>query len=219
MNKHYNDKKYVPEFLYVEDFGAASPKKTEEVENIPIVADTPIDIQPSEEIIQEYYGKGIEEGRKLEREIFIKEKMEIEKEFKNNSLNLAENIEKKIEECKKDIFHNVSKVILDSFVTLLPNLLMQYGVKEAEKNIELMVPCFKNLGSIKLTCSKEFFEKIQKYFSEEAQKKLELELDQKMKNGDFSISWDTGQLSHDASAAVQEIMSGLHKLPFIREGV
>ncbi|MBF0859812.1 hypothetical protein HKD24_11365 [Gluconobacter sp. LMG 31484] len=207
MNKETVRERDFPNLLYVEDFDASPEDKLEKIEDIPTVLDTPVSIQPSEEILQEYYDKGLQDGRRLEKEVFDKEKSKIENEFKENTLPMIFDVENKIEECKNKIFKEISTVILNSILNIIPNVLERYGEDNSEKIIESIIPSLEKISYIKLTCSKEFFEKIKKYFPEETEQKLKVELDESLKGGDFMIAWDTGQLSRNASKVVQEVIS------------
>ncbi|WP_408872978.1 hypothetical protein [Gluconobacter roseus] len=207
MNRENVSKKELSNLLYIEDFDAAPENKPEKTEDVSVPLDIPVNVQPSEEILQEYYDKGLQEGKRLEKEIFDREKLEIENKFKENALSMVRDINNKIEECKKNIFREISGIILNTIVNIIPSVLDRHGLDNSEKIIKSIIPSLEKISCLKLTCSKEFFERIKKYFPGEFEQKLKIQLDESLKSGDFMISWDTGQLARNSSEVVQEIIS------------
>lgn len=202
-------KKDLHNFLYIEDFDEIpkeEPKNTQLISDIPNI---PVNVMPGEDVLQEYYSNGVEDGRRLEKEIFDKEKIEIENQIKKNSISLMKNIEEKIEEVKYNILCEASNTILKSVASIFPNFLKKNGANEGEKIIKLIMPNLANIGDIKLTCSKEFFERIREYFPEKTAQRLKVEIDEKLQDGDFNFAWHTGQVSHEAAKRVEEIISDL----------
>lgn len=69
---------------------------------------------------------------------------------------MVRDINNKIEECKKNIFREISGIILNTIVNIIPSVLDQHGVDNSEKIIESIIPSLEKISCLKLTCSKEF---------------------------------------------------------------
>lgn len=213
MSNLFSAERNIPSILYAEDFDAVSKFKIEKNEDIPAVVEVEKDELPSKEVLDEYYNKGLREGRRLEKEISDNEKIILDYNFNKNILHEIKEINLRIDEQKKEISREVSFVILKALMNLFPNILAQYGVEESKKTFEKIIPFLNENYRLKLTCSKELFAKIKMYFPGSMGNEIDLNLDEEIKDGEFKLSWDSGYLFRNAEESIKRIISDIFLLP------
>ncbi|MEN3168084.1 hypothetical protein [Gluconobacter sp. OJB] len=206
MIKQLQENHKKEKILYLEDFEepfAEKSKKNEE-SYIPLVDEKEVLI--SNEILDNYYKKGILEGVRIEEEKYDKYKKELEK---SNELLLDafSSIEKQILLKKKQFSEDLYSVILNSLLNLFPNLIIKYGENESKKLLEKIFEFIDQNSNISLNCSKEFFAKINEFLPNFFKGGINFNVDETLKNGDFDLVWDTGSLSRNANEKIGKIVS------------
>ncbi|AHK70357.1 hypothetical protein GLS_c04400 [Gluconobacter oxydans DSM 3504] len=166
----------------------------------------------SDELLEESYQRGLQEGRILEKEAFDNEKISMESFYKNEIKKEIYRISDSIKNIEKDISKQATSFFLKMLVNLFPELLTQFGVEEAKRTIGKINSFIKDKFQLELTCSQELSEKIEGYFGESKQKTINIIVDEAKKGGDFKVSWDTGLFVRNADKVVSEITSEILSL-------
>ncbi|MFT8807371.1 hypothetical protein [Gluconobacter sp.] len=212
MSNLFSAERNIPSILYTEDFDSVSKFKIEKNEDIPAVVEVKKNELPSKEVLDEYYNKGLREGRRLEKEISDNEKLILEDNFNKNILCEIKEIKLKIDEQKREISREVSFVIFKALINLFPNILAQYGAEESKKIFEKITPFLNENYRLKLTCSKDLFGKIKMYFPSSMESEMEINLDEEIKDGEFKLSWGGGYLVRNAEESIKRIISDIFLL-------
>lgn len=156
----------------------------------------------SKSCLDKYYEDGFQNGIREE-----KNNNNIEKDFIKSLLNIFFSIEKEILEQKKQISKEISFTIMACIANLFPNLYEKYGEKDSEIIFQKIYPFINKNSHVNLSCSKQFFFKIEELVPESFKETINLNIDEAMKNGEFSIVWDTGSLSRNSSKYIEKIIS------------
>lgn len=156
----------------------------------------------SKSFLDKYYEDGFQNGIKEE-----KKNNNIEKDFIESLLNVFHSMEKEILEQKKQISKEISFAIIYCIANLFPNLYEKYGEKDSEIIFQKIYPFINKNSYVNLSCSKQFFFKIEELVPESFKETINLNIDEAMKNGEFSIVWDTGSLSRNSSKYIEKIIS------------
>ncbi|WKE48543.1 hypothetical protein [Gluconobacter oxydans] len=198
--------------LYTEDFDRVLPDNVEKSDDISPPTENENTNTLSDELLEESYQRGLQEGKILGKEAFDNEKISMESFYKNEIRKEIDRIFESIKNIEKDISKQATSFFLKMLVNLFPELLTQYGVEEAKRTIEKLNSYIKDNFQLELTCSQEFSEKIEGYFGESTQKTINIIVDEAKKGGDFKVSWDTGLFVRNADKVVSEITSEILSL-------
>ncbi|GEC61202.1 hypothetical protein [Gluconobacter oxydans] len=198
--------------LYAEDFDRVLPDNVEKSDDISPPTENENTNTLSDELLEESYQRGLQEGKILGKEAFDNEKISMESFYKNEIRKEIDRIFESIKNIEKDISKQATSFFLKMLVNLFPELLTQYGVEEAKRTIEKINSYIKDNFQLELTCSQEFSEKIEGYFGEFTQKTINIIVDEAKKGGDFKVSWDTGLFVRNADKVVSEITSQILSL-------
>ncbi|MFT8344677.1 hypothetical protein [Gluconobacter oxydans] len=198
--------------LYAEDFDRVLPGNIEKNDDISPSIENQNTNKLSDEILEESYQRGLQEGRISGKEAFDNEKTSIENFYKNEIKKEIDGITDSIKNIEKDISKQATSFFLKMLMNLFPELLTQYGMEEAKRTIEKINSFIKDKFQLELTCSQEFSEKIEGYFGESTQKTINIIVDEAKKGGDFKVSWDTGLFVRNADKVVSEITSEIFSL-------
>lgn len=198
--------------LYAEDFDRVLPGNIEKNDDISPSIENENTNKLSDEILEESYQRGLQEGRISGKEAFDNEKTSIENFYKNEIKKEIDGITDSIKNIEKDISKQATSFFLKMLMNLFPELLTQYGMEEAKRTIEKINSFIKDKFQLELTCSQEFSEKIEGYFGESTQKTINIIVDEAKKGGDFKVSWDTGLFVRNADKVVSEITSEIFSL-------
>lgn len=198
--------------LYAEDFDRVLPGDIEKNGDISPPVENENTNTLSDELLEESYQRGLQEGKISEKESFYNEKISIENFYKNEIKKEIDGISEIIKNIEKDISKKATSFFLKILMNLFPDLLTQYGVEEAKRTIEKINSFIKDKFQLELTCSQEFSEKIEGYFGEPKQKTINIIVDEAKKGGDFKVSWDTGLFVRNADKVVSEITSEILSL-------
>ncbi|MFT8785697.1 hypothetical protein [Gluconobacter oxydans] len=198
--------------LYAEDFDRVLPGNIEKNDDISPSIENQNTNKLSDEILEESYQRGLQEGRISGKEAFDNEKTSIENFYKNEIKKEIDGITHSIKNIEKDISKQATSFFLKMLMNLFPELLTQYGMEEAKRTIEKINSFIKDKFQLELTCSQEFSEKIEGYFGESTQKTINIIVDEAKKGGDFKVSWDTGLFVRNADKVVSEITSEIFSL-------
>ncbi|KXV07790.1 hypothetical protein AD931_10090 [Gluconobacter oxydans] len=198
--------------LYAEDFDRVLPDNVEKNDDISPPTENENTNTLSDELLEESYQRGLQEGRILEKEAFDNEKISMESFYKNEIKKEIYRISDSIKNIEKDISKQATSFFLKMLVNLFPELLTQFGVEEAKRTIGKINSFIKDKFQLELTCSQELSEKIEGYFGESKQKTINIIVDEAKKGGDFKVSWDTGLFVRNADKVVSEITSEILSL-------
>ncbi|MBF0850896.1 hypothetical protein HKD27_08175 [Gluconobacter sp. R75690] len=198
--------------LYAEDFDRVLPGNVEKNDDIPPPIENENTNTLSDELLEESYQRGLQEGKLSGKELFDNEKISIENFYKNEIKKEIYRISDSIKNIEKDISKQATSFFLKMLMNLFPELLMQYGMEEAKRTIEKNNLFIKDKLQLELTCSQELSEKIEGYFRESKQKTINIIVDEAKKGGDFKVSWDTGLFVRNADKVVSEITSEILSL-------
>lgn len=198
--------------LYAEDFDRVLPGNIEKNDDISPSIENENTNKLSDEILEESYQRGLQEGRISGKEAFDNEKTSIENFYKNEIKKEIDGITDSIKNIEKDISKQATSFFLKMLMNLFPELLTQYGMEEAKRTIEKINSFIKDKFQLELTCSQEFSEKIEGYFGESTQNTINIIVDEAKKGGDFKVSWDTGLFVRNADKVVSEITSEIFSL-------
>lgn len=195
--------------LYAEDFGEIENKKNNTLEDQSISPVLEKENVISQDILNEYYNKGFQDGlKKGKKEYDIeKEKINTEKELKNYFISEISSIEKKIQNQENKFYQEVAFAVLTCIQAALPNLFVKYGMEESEIILQKLYPLINKNNNFKLSSSKEFFITIEKLIPDFFKERLNFRLDETLENGDFEIYWDFGAFSRNANKYVEKITS------------
>ncbi|MCP1272245.1 hypothetical protein NKW43_00955 [Gluconobacter albidus] len=195
--------------LYAEDFEEIENKKNNTLEDQSISPVLEKENVISQDILNEYYNKGFQDGlKKGKKECDIeKEKINTEKELKNYFISEISSIEKKIQNQENKFYHEVAFAVLTCIQAVFPNLFVKYGMEESEIILQKLYPLINKNNNFKLSSSKEFFIKIEKLLPDFFKERLNFRLDETLENGDFEIYWDFGALSRNANKYMEKITS------------
>ncbi|QQX91534.1 hypothetical protein IGS75_02600 [Gluconobacter sphaericus] len=199
--------------LYAEDFDRVLPDSAKKNDDIPPLIENENINTISDELLEEYYQRGLQEGKISGKESFDNEKISIEIFYKNEIKKEIDRISDSIKNIDKDISKQATSFFLKMLVNLFPALLKQYGMEESKRTIEKINSFISDKSQLELTCSQEFSEKIEGYFRESTQKKINIIVDEAKKGGDFKVSWDAGLFVRNADKVISEITLEILSFP------
>ncbi|KXV64420.1 hypothetical protein [Gluconobacter oxydans] len=198
--------------LYAEDFDRVLPDNVEKNDDISPPIENENTNTLSDELLEESYQRGLQEGKILVKEAFDNEIIILEGFYKNEIKKEIDGISDSVKNLEKDISKQVTSFFLKTLINLFPELLTQYGVEEAKRTIEKINSFIRDKFKLELTCSQDFSEKIERYFGKSTQKTINIIVDEAKKGGDFKLSWDTGLFVRNADKVVSEITSEILSL-------
>ncbi|MBF0863294.1 MAG: hypothetical protein ABF932_03980 [Gluconobacter potus] len=198
--------------LYAEDFDRVLPGNVEKNDDIPPPIENENTNTLSDELLEEFYQKGLQAGKLSGKELFDNERIILESFYKNEIKKEIDGICESVKNIEKDMSKQVTSFFLKILMNLFPELLTQYGVEEAKRTIEKINSFIKDKFQLELICSQELSEKIEGYFGESTQKIINIIVDGAKKGGDFKVSWDTGLFVRNADKVVSEITSEILSL-------
>ncbi|MFT8522699.1 hypothetical protein [Gluconobacter oxydans] len=198
--------------LYAEDFDRVLPDNVEKIDDISPPTENENTNTLSDELLEESYQRGLQEGKLSGKESFDNEKIIIENFYKNEIKKEIDRISDSIKNIEKDISKQATSFFLKMLVNLFPELLKQYGMEEAKRTIKKINSFIRDKFYLELTCSQELSEKIEGYFGGGTQKTINIIVDEAKKGGDFKVSWDTGLFVRNADKVVSEITSEILSL-------
>ncbi|MBF0877009.1 hypothetical protein HKD21_09120 [Gluconobacter cerevisiae] len=206
MSKQLGENHKKAGILYLEDFEEAPAEKSIKVEETYISSVDEKESLISSEILDDFYKKGVLEGRKIEEEKYDEYKKKIEKS-NELLLNMFSSIEKQFFLKKNQISQDLHLVVSNSLLNLFPSLITKYGENESEEVLKKIFEFIDQNLNISINCSKEFFDKINNSLLSGSKRRITFNLDETLKNGDFELLWDTGSLSRNANERIGKIVS------------
>lgn len=206
MSKQLGENHKKAGILYLEDFEEVPVEKNIKFKEIYISSVDEKESLISSEILDDFYKKGVLEGRRMEEEKYneYKKKMEKSNEL---LLNMFSSIEKQFFFKKKQISQELHLLMLNSLLNLFPSLITKYGENESEEVLKKIFEFIDQNLNISINCSKEFFDKINNSLLSGSKRRITFNLDETLKNGDFELLWDTGSLSRNANERIGKIVS------------
>ncbi|MBS1078358.1 hypothetical protein JK217_11480 [Gluconobacter kondonii] len=189
--------------LYFENFEEVPIEKNLKIENEYIPSKKK---EFDDNVLNDFYERGISEGKRIEKEECNKNKEII---YNRNKLlsNSLLSIEKQIISGKRQISEEICGIMINSLLNLFPSLIKKYGEKESEIILKKISKVIDQNSCLNLNCSKEFFCRIKKLSPIFSEKRININLDENLKNGDFELFWDMGSLSRSANKEIEKIIS------------
>lgn len=205
-------KKNVSGMLYAEDFSLIPVEKKKDTSSVEDVS-LPEEINSlSEGDIEEAYQRGLQEGGRLEKELWEKEKKYLISEYNQKISQGIENILSNVKHNRDEISRGISSIFFRTLINIFPEILKKYGAEESKKTIDKIARFIDDKCEMKLTCSKEFSENIEGYILKFSRSGVDINIDESLVGGDFKISWNEGSFSRNVNEIISEMEAEIFSL-------
>lgn len=193
--------------LYNEDFSVPTNVEANNDKDISLQVEEVKSDLFSKEDLEEAYQKGICQGRNIEKELYISAKVKEDHEYKKEILKIFDSISVKTIDMKDNISRGFLSFLLGALVNLFPSMLEEYGAEETRRTLQKIRQFIDCNPLVELTCSKDFFERIDRNLSDFSKGEINVRIDETMKGDDFKISWNSGGFVRNANEYIDKITS------------